>query len=120
MDSDKLLTNLREYIKDKNLTDAQNDFDKKELLEEYVIPNLSTYKDIQGELFKKMDMPEGGIVRNVKNKVINKLSNVSKNTVERSVAKQQQFNNAVFLILEYLLEENKKLTKEINSIKKDK
>ena len=57
---------------------------------------------------------EQGFSRKIKSQLIRKIANVSRNTVELPLMRQQKFNDNVVLLLEYLFEENKKLKAELN------
>ena len=124
MEIDKLqekiiLEKAREILKNEGW--QQNSKPEMEkIIKEYLLPALDELKEIQSPLYEQFYQGGSGTVRKVKNQLINKIANITRNTVELSLMKQQKFNDNLTLIVTYLLEQNLKLKEEINSLKKDK
>lgn len=124
MEMDKLqekiiLEKAREILKNEGW--QQNSKPEMEkIIKEYLLPALDELKEIQSPLYEQFYQGGDGTVRKFKNKLINKIANITRNTVELSLMKQQKFNDNLTLIVTYLLEQNLKLKEEINSLKENK
>jgi hypothetical protein len=114
--SEKLLSDVRAELNNDGvkLTSKQ---DQKELMEKFILPALESSKDIQRHLYSEFTT-DGNWLRGLKNKVIRKIANITRNTVEKSFMRQQKFNDNLFKLSSYLLEENKHLRKEMAELKK--
>ncbi len=109
--AEKLLGDIRSELKAEGVK-LNSSQDQQELIDKYIIPALESSKDIQRHLYTGFTS-DGNMLRRIKNKVIQKIANVTRNTVEKSFMKQQKFNDNVFQLLGYLLNENKKLKEEL-------
>ncbi|MFQ5493123.1 MAG: hypothetical protein ACE5DX_03130 [Candidatus Dojkabacteria bacterium] len=117
MKKEDLLESVRKLVKDEGVDNAE--IDEHELIDRYALEAVGSSKDVLGQLY--FDFTSGrGILRKIKNLVIDKIANVSRNTVERSLMKQQRFNDNTALLLRYLYEENRKLTEKIRKLEKKK
>lgn len=117
MTAEELLNKIRTALKSEGLEAEMATADPELLVTKYAIPALNNLKDIQSSLYTDYYLDESGLQRKLKNKVIRKLSNVTRNTVEMPLMRQQKFNDNVTAVLEYLISENAKLRAEIAQLK---
>jgi len=112
----EILNRLREYMKNKEISDnVRHSISDDELLE-YLLSGIDASKDIQSSLYPTNERP-GGIIRKIKNLIIGKVSNITRNVVELSIIKQQRFNEGLTGVMAYLVKENKELKKEVEELK---
>ena len=114
----ELLKKVRDLLQAEGKNLKGNIGDETDLMKDYVLEAIRNTKDIQKHLYNEF-LPQGkGLTRRVKNLIIGKIANVTRNTVERSLIKQQKFNENVALLLEFLFKENQKLRGQIKEITK--
>ena len=88
METDKLqekiiLEKAREILKNEGW--QQNSKPEMEkIIKEYLLPALDELKEIQSPLYEQFYQGGDGTVRKFKNKLINKIANITRNTVELS------------------------------------
>jgi hypothetical protein len=108
----ELLENLKKYISEKDvLYDIDKEISEEKLLE-YLLAGIDSSKDIQSGLYANTNK-QGGFIRNLKNVIINKLANITRNVVELPFMHQQKFNDSVYQLLEYLVRENLELKSKL-------
>jgi hypothetical protein len=73
------------------------------------MPAIKNIKEIQSALYNDFYVGGKGLKGKLKSLAIRKMANVSRNTVELALMRQQKFNDNVAVVLEYLIQENKKL-----------
>lgn len=106
--AETLLQNVRNLLKEEGVVSYKKEINRDELIEKYILPALERIKDVQQPLYT--DFISGkGFLRELKNKLIGKIANVTRNTVERSFMRQQKFNDNVYYLLKFLAEENRQL-----------
>lgn len=115
---EKLLDKVNDVLSDEGITLAKEKTDQLEMIEKYALPALQNLKEIQSGLYNEFFISPKGPFGKLKGMIIRKIANVSRNTVELSLMRQQKFNDNVASILEYLIEENKKLREEKKEEKK--
>jgi hypothetical protein len=109
----ELLASIREsLIKDDQMEETDKP-EPEELIRKYVLPSLQNIKDVMSSLYSPFYLNDQGFSRKIKNQLVRKIANVSRNTIELPLMRQQKFNDNVVLLLEYLLEENLKLKAEL-------
>ena len=113
MDAQTLLKKIRKNLRETEISDTDKQIAPDELVVKYVIPALNNLKDVQSALYRDFFLDEVGLERKVKNVIIRKIANVTRNTVENSFMRQQKFNDNVTAVLEYLFTENAKLKEKI-------
>ena len=112
LDPLKVLEEVRKLVKEEGFGEAGK-ADEEQLVIDYLLPALEELKEIQSFLYEPFYATDASLVRKLKNSVVRKLANVTRNTVELSFMRQQKFNDNVSLILSYLLKENKRLKAEV-------
>lgn len=120
MTATQLLEKIREHIEATEITADSANLNAEELVTKYAIPALNNLKEIQSGLYQDYFLNDKGLSSKLKNKVIRKIANVSRNTVELSLMRQQKFNDNVTAVLEYLFAENSKLKQKITELEKAK
>lgn len=116
--NEELLKNIREYAKKENLsveTESYTENDPR--LIEAALELAGRSKSILSGLYFDFRKAETGAVRKLKNKIIGKIANIVRNTLERPLLTQQKFNEQTFYLLNVLLEEHKKLKEELEKLK---
>lgn len=112
----ELLKKVRDLLKSEGRNLESNIGDEADLMKDYVLEAIKNTKDIQKHLYAEF-LPKGkGFTRRIKNLILGKIANVTRNTVERSLIKQQKYNENVALLLEYLFKENQKLCEQVKAI----
>lgn len=118
MTASELLQKIRVDMKETDLVANEAQLDPEELVSKYAIPALNNLKEIQSGLYQDYFLAEQGLVSKLKNKIIRKIANVTRNTVELSLMRQQKFNDNTTAVLEYLFTENAKLKSRIAELEK--
>jgi hypothetical protein len=113
-DSDKLLENVNKVLEEEGIMLKKYKENPLETIEKYALPAIRSLKEIQSALYNDFFVGGKGIKGKIKKKIIGKMANVSRNTVELSLMRQQKFNDNVTMILEYLIDENKRLHDKLN------
>jgi hypothetical protein len=113
----ELLLKLREIIKEKEIPEPGADISMKEYILESVLPVLEATKDIQAPLYDSVFTEKKGLVGKVKNLLLGKMANITRNVVENSFIRQQKFNNSILQLFKYLVEENIELEKKLDGKK---
>lgn len=105
----ELLAKIREYLVKEDQLEVSVKPEPEELIKKYALPSLNNVKDILGSLYAPFYLDDQDFSRKIKNKMIRKIANISRNTIELPLMRQQKFNDNIVLLLEYLFEENLKL-----------
>lgn len=114
-----ILQRVNEFLKDQGVElTAQKS--QKEVIEQYILKTLRNNKEIQKDLYTPITFASDNKLRKLKNFVINKIANITRNTVEKSLTKQQKYNDNVLLVLEYLITENQQLRSQLDKTHADK
>jgi hypothetical protein len=116
--AEKLLDKVNDVLSAEGVPLKKEKEDQLALIEKYALPALQNLKEIQSGLYNEFFIGTKGFFGKLKAMMIRKIANVSRNTVELSLMRQQKFNDNVALILEYLVAENKRLIEEKGSDKK--
>lgn len=104
-----LLKNVK-YVLENEGTQTQKEMTSLEKLYKYLIPAMQNSKDTLEVLYDYKPREKSGIVGRLKNKILNKLKNVTLSTIEKQAIRQQKYNDLVFQAIE-------NLSKEIEAIK---
>lgn len=107
----ELLQKVRELVEQEGLGSNQ-ELSEEELIKKYIIPALKNTGEVQSDLYLDFTPSTGGFLRKIKNNILRKVSNITRNTVERSWMKQEKFNKHLVTLLEYLYQENLRLRSE--------
>jgi len=107
--AEQLLENINKVLINEGLPFNKTKEDELEMIEKYSIPAIQNLKEIQSALYNDFSAGGKGLKGKMKALVIRKMANVSRNTLELALMRQQKFNDNVVTILEYLVKENKKL-----------
>jgi hypothetical protein len=113
--SKELLKEVRKLIDERGEDGSDTQISDGELAEKYALEAILHNKNVLQEMYYDFAPASGGVARKAKNKVIRKFANIARNTMELTVIRQQKFNDSVYFVLKYLLEENKKLRNELKN-----
>lgn len=116
IDKNELLNKVRGILKDEGYDNEGIDIEK--LILDRLLPSLDELKEIQSPLYEPFYSEGNGTIKKLKGKVIRKIANVTRNTVELSLSRQQKFNDNVSLILSFLVKENQDLKKKLDKLSK--
>lgn len=119
MTPQELLKEMRKLIINRGEDGSDTPLSDEELADKYALAAIEHNKNVLQELYFDFTNTGGGVVRKSKNAVIRKLANISRNTMELAIIRQQKFNDSVYFVLKYLIEENKKLRHQQKSETKD-
>lgn len=107
----KLKENLKQYISKNGLEESID----VRLTSKQMLEALDSSKDVLGQLYYDFSHGEG-FLRKLKNLFIKRISSISRNTVERSMIRQQKFNDNTARLLRVLAEENQELKSRISQL----
>ena len=108
--AEELIDKVNEVLANEGMPLKKDKINQLEMIEKYALPALENLKEIQSGLYNEFFIGSKGPLGKLKAMIIRKIANVSRNTVELSLMRQQKFNDNVALILEYLVEENKRIS----------
>lgn len=113
-----LLSEIKNYAKDEHLATGSESYTNNDpRLVAAALELAESSKAILGGLYYDFRKTEDGTLRKLKNKVIGKIANIVRNTLERPLLTQQKFNEQSFYLIKLLLEENRKLRAELAELK---
>jgi DNA primase large subunit len=118
-DKTEFLKKLDDYLTDHGLS-ASEYLDTKAKLDQYGLPALAATKSILNDIYSYRPPTGDGILRKVKNKIINLIRNVSISTIELSTIKQNKFNELTYQFIDMLVAENKELRERITKLESRK
>jgi hypothetical protein len=118
LDKQGFLENARKYLEAENLGEKSEKYaanDPRLVAASIELANES--KAILGGLYFDFRKADRGFFRKLKNKVIGKIANIVRNTMERPLLTQQKYNEQIYYLVNMLLEENKQLRSELAELK---
>jgi hypothetical protein len=119
MQTEELLPKVQDMLKQENLTTEQDYFSENDpRLTAAAIEIAGESKSILGGLYYDFRKADTNTARKIKNKVIGKIANIVRNTLERPLITQQKFNEQIYYLVTNLIAENKKLKQELDQLKK--
>jgi hypothetical protein len=121
MGAEEVRAKIKKYLEDEHLDSSTNTYDKNDpRLIEASLEIAEESKSIMGGLYFDFRKPEDSFTRKIKNKIIEKIANIVRNTLERPLLTQQKFNEQMYYLVNTLLDENKQLKQELEKLKGDK
>lgn len=119
IDSENFLKKVQDLAHKENLMQTKEGYEENDpRLIEAAMELAEKSKSILGGLYFDFRKTDTGTLRKAKNKVIGKVANIVRNTLERPLLTQQKFNEQIYYLVDGLLKENKKLSEELEEIKK--
>lgn len=116
--AEQLLEKVREYAAYENLSIDTNSYEANDpRLVEAALELANKSKAILGGLYYDFRKTDNSFPRRLKNKLIGKIANIVRNTLERPLLTQQKYNEQSFYLINVLLAENAKLKQEIDQLK---
>lgn len=85
-------------------------------IESYLLPSLDKFREVQRFIYEPFLYEKAGFVGKLKNLILGKVGNISRNVVERSVMRQQKYNDNVYILLMHLYERNRELEKRLKKL----
>lgn len=120
MDGKQFRTELDNFMQDQGIGTAETQLSNTEKLNKFGLTTLSATKNILGDIYAYTPPQGAGILRKVKNKIINVVRNVTISTIESAIIKQNKYNEVNFQLVEHLMQENLELRKELEQLKQAK
>lgn len=114
--SEQIMASLQKYIKEKDILNADGQEMDQEKMLKYLLAGVESSRDIQSGLYNNFQK-QGSLARKIKNKIITKVGNITRNVVELSFMRQQKFNEGAYALLAFLVKENIELKEEIANLK---
>lgn len=119
MKNQELLNNIKQFLDDEHLSKSTEQYAANDpRLVEAALELANNSKSILGGLYYDFRKPNDGFLRKTKNKIVGKIANIVRNTLERPLLTQQKFNEQTYYLLNLLLEENKQLKKQLDRSEK--
>lgn len=113
LQQDELVEKLDKYLDDSGVftPDQAGESD----LYEQALPAMEATKSILQDVYAYQP-PTGGWWRQIKNKIIGLIRNITISTVELVVIKQNKYNEINYRLISKLIEDNQKLRQEIDKL----
>jgi len=114
-EGEELLRKVRELLKHEGVSSS----DKIEIeneIESYLLPSLDKFREVQRFIYEPFLYDKEGVVSKLKNQILNKIGNVSRNVIERSIMRQQKYNDNVYILLMHLYKKNQELEERLKSL----
>lgn len=115
IEGEELLKKVKELLKYEGVPSS----DKIEIeneIESYLLPSLDKFREVQRFIYEPFLYDKEGVVSKLKNQILNKIGNVSRNVVERSIMRQQKYNDNVYILLMHLYKKNQELEERLKSL----
>jgi len=117
INSNKFLTDLKNYAKSEHLDSDNSYLENNERLTTAALELADKSKSILGGLYYDFRKADNSFMRKVKNLIIAKIANIVRNTLERPLLTQQKFNQQSYFLIAELYKENKLLRTELTKLK---
>lgn len=111
MKKEDLIQRAEVILEKEGIVSESDKYTNIEFIEKYILPSLKNSKNTLSDILSFETRDRKGFVGKLKSFVLSKLKNIVINVVEKQSAKQQKFNELVFLAMEKLVEEVKSKSK---------
>lgn len=109
--ADELLARLRDLLEQEGISIPENTKTDGKMIESYVLPALENSQNVLADLYT--DIAGGsGSFKGLKQKLVQKIASVSRNTMEKSMIRQQRYNEMMLTLVRYLYEQQKAAEKD--------
>lgn len=115
IEGDELLKKVRELLKHEGIS-SSNKVEIENEIESYLLPSLDKFREVQRFIYEPFLYDKEGVISKLKNRILNKIGNVSRNVVERSIMRQQKYNDNVYILLMHLYKKNQELEERLKSL----
>ncbi len=115
IEGDELLEKVRELLKHEGIS-SSNKVEIENEIESYLLPSLDKFREVQRFIYEPFLYDKEGVISKLKNRILNKIGNVSRNVVERSIMRQQKYNDNVYILLMHLYKKNQELEERLKSL----
>lgn len=118
-EGEKLLEKVRNLLKSEGVS-SRDKIEVENEIESYLLPALDKFREVQRFIYEPFLYEKSGFVGKSKNKVLNRMGNVSRNVVEKSVMRQQKYNDNVYILLMHLYNKNRDLEERLAKLENQK
>jgi len=118
-EGEKLLEKVRNLLKNEGVS-SRDKIEVENEIESYLLPALDKFREVQRFIYEPFLYEKSGFVGKSKNKVLNRMGNVSRNVVEKSVMRQQKYNDNVYILLMHLYNKNRDLEERLAKLENQK
>lgn len=115
IEGDELLKKVRELLKHEGIS-SSNKVEIENEIESYLLPSLDKFREVQRFIYEPFLYDKEGVISKLKNQILNKIGNISRNVVERSIMRQQKYNDNVHILLMHLYKKNQELEERLKSL----
>lgn len=112
---EKLLEKVRKLLASEGVSSGDK-IEIEDEIESYLLPSLDKFREVQRFIYEPFLYEKAGFVGKLKNLILGKVGNISRNVVERSVMRQQKYNDNVYILLMHLYERNRELEKRLKKL----
>jgi len=112
---EQLLDRVRQVLKKEGLS-TQDKVELENEVETYLLPALDKFRDAGRFIYEPFLFEKSGIIGKLKNLTLGKIGNVARNVVEKSVMRQQKFNDNSYTLLMHLYNENRELKERVDKL----
>ena len=112
-----LLERVRQLLKKEGIM-TRDKIEIENEVESYLLPALDKFREVQRFIYEPFLYEKSGFIGKLKNKILGKIGNVSRNVVEKGFMRQQKYNDNVYVLLMYLYKQNKELAERLNKLEK--
>lgn len=118
-EGEKLLEKVKRLLKSEGVS-ARDKIEVENEIESYLLPSLDKFREVQRFIYEPFLYEKAGFIGKLKNKILNKIGNVSRNVVEKSVMRQQKYNDNVYILLMHLYNKNRDLEEKLAKLENPK
>ncbi len=118
-EGEKLLEKVRKLLAEEGFSSSEK-IEIENEIETYLLPSLDKFREVQRFIYEPFLYEKAGFLNKLKNLVLGKIGNVSRNVVERSVMRQQKYNDNVYILLMHLYKKNRELEKRLKKLENSK
>lgn len=118
-EGEKLLAKVKNLLANEGIS-SRDKIEIENEIESYLLPSLDKFREVQRFIYEPFLYEKSGFVGKLKNKVLGKIGNVSRNVVEKSVMRQQKYNDNVYILLMHLYNKNRDLEEKLAKLERSK
>lgn len=113
----ELLKKVRALLKSEGVTSSEK-LQVENEIESYLLPVLDKFREVQHLIYEPFLYEESGVIKKLKNKILEKVGNVTRNVVEKSFMRQQKYNDSVHTLLIHLYTKNRELEDRLQKLER--
>ena len=112
---EQLLNKIKDVLKREGVT-GRKKLEIENEVETYLLPALDKFRDSGRFIYEPFIHEKAGFVGKLKNLLLGKIGNISRNVVERSVMRQQKFNDNAYTMMMHLYNQNRELKERLDKL----